>query len=39
LVDDADRALYVAKNSGKDRIEIWQPEKKGNEPHPSSAHP
>jgi diguanylate cyclase (GGDEF)-like protein len=28
LVDDADRALYIAKNSGKDRIEIWQPEKK-----------
>ena len=28
LVDDADRALYIAKNSGKDRIEIWQLEKK-----------
>ena len=28
LVDDADRALYLAKNSGKDRIEIWEPEKK-----------
>ena len=39
LVDDADRALYLAKNSGKDRIEIWQPEKKNNEPQTSSAHP
>jgi diguanylate cyclase (GGDEF)-like protein len=28
LVDDADKALYLAKNSGKDRIEVWQPEKK-----------
>lgn len=27
LVEDADKALYRAKNSGKDRIEIWQPEK------------
>ena len=39
LVNDADRALYLAKNSGKDRIEIWQPEKKTSEIHPSSAHP
>jgi diguanylate cyclase (GGDEF)-like protein len=28
LLDDADRALYIAKNSGKDRIEIWKAEKK-----------
>ena len=28
LVADADRALYLAKNSGKDRIEVWQAEKK-----------
>ena len=39
LVDDADRALYVAKNSGKDRIEIWQPEKQTSELHTPSAHP
>jgi diguanylate cyclase (GGDEF)-like protein len=39
LVEDADRALYVAKNSGKDRIEIWQPEKKPSDLHPPSAHP
>jgi diguanylate cyclase (GGDEF)-like protein len=28
MLDHADRALYLAKNSGKDRIEIWEPEKK-----------
>ena len=39
LVNDADRALYLAKNSGKDRIEIWQPEKKTSEIDPPSAHP
>jgi two-component system cell cycle response regulator len=39
LVEDADRAMYVAKNSGKDRIEIWQPEKMTSELHPPSAHP
>ena len=39
LVKDADRALYLAKNSGKDRIEIWHPEKKSSELHPPSAHP
>ena len=38
LLDDADRALYVAKNSGKDRIEIWEPEKKTSQVQPS-AHP
>ncbi len=27
MLDDADQALYVAKNSGKDRIEIWHPTK------------
>lgn len=37
LVADADRALYLAKNAGKDRIEIWQPEKKTSEQRPSSA--
>ena len=38
LVDDADRALYVAKNSGKDRVEIWEPEKKTS-PVQNSVHP
>lgn len=37
LVNDADRALYLAKNSGKDRIELWQPEKKTSELHPTAA--
>ncbi|MGH7794608.1 MAG: GGDEF domain-containing response regulator [Candidatus Binatia bacterium] len=39
LVDDADRALYSAKNSGKDRVEIWQPKKKASEIPPPPAHP
>jgi two-component system cell cycle response regulator len=39
LVNDADRALYLAKNSGKDRIEIWQPEKKISQPSPTPIHP
>jgi diguanylate cyclase (GGDEF) domain len=38
LVEDADRALYIAKNAGKDRVEIWQPEKKPSDIHPPSAH-
>ena len=33
MVDDADQALYLAKNTGKDRIETWDPEKKTNPPH------
>jgi diguanylate cyclase (GGDEF)-like protein len=38
LVDDADRALYMAKNSGKDRVEICQPKKKTSEiPPPAHA--
>jgi two-component system, cell cycle response regulator len=28
MLNDADRALYVAKNSGKDRVEVFVPEKK-----------
>lgn len=28
MLDDADQALYVAKNSGKDRVEIWHPTKR-----------
>jgi diguanylate cyclase (GGDEF)-like protein len=27
MLDDADRALYAAKNSGKDRIETWESSK------------
>ena len=38
MVDDADRALYLAKNSGKDRIETWESEKKVSPSQPS-AHP
>jgi len=38
LVDDSDRALYQAKNSGKDRVEIWQPEKKTSEIHSPPVH-
>ena len=38
MVDDADRALYLAKNTGKDRIESWESEKKASSPQPS-AHP
>lgn len=38
LVDDADRALYIAKNAGKDRIETWQPEKTS-DVQPPSVHP
>jgi diguanylate cyclase (GGDEF)-like protein len=38
LVDDADRALYMAKNSGKDRVEICQPKKKTSEIPPPPAH-
>ena len=30
MLDDADQALYVAKNSGKDRVEIWAPAKQSN---------
>ena len=39
LIADADRALYIAKNTGKDRIELWQPEKKTSNDHPSIIHP
>jgi diguanylate cyclase (GGDEF)-like protein len=28
MLDDADQALYLAKNTGKDRIETWDPKKK-----------
>lgn len=33
MVDNADQALYFAKNTGKDRVETWDPEKKTNPPH------
>lgn len=38
LLNDADQALYLAKNTGKDRVEIWQPEKKTSAVQ-SPAHP
>lgn len=38
LLNDADKALYLAKNSGKDRIETWEPEKKASAVQPP-AHP
>jgi diguanylate cyclase (GGDEF)-like protein len=38
MLDDADQALYLAKNTGKDRIETWDPEKKTNALH-VPAHP
>jgi len=37
MLNDADQALYLAKNSGKDRVEIWTAEKKTNADH-SLAH-
>jgi hypothetical protein len=30
MLKDADQALYVAKNGGKDRIEVCAPENKTN---------
>lgn len=38
MLDDADKAMYLAKNTGKDRVEIWQPEKKASFPQ-APAHP
>jgi diguanylate cyclase (GGDEF)-like protein len=38
MLDDADRALYLAKNTGKDRVELWEPEKKTSSTH-APAHP
>jgi diguanylate cyclase (GGDEF)-like protein len=38
MLDDADRALYIAKNAGKDRIELWGAEKKASSPQ-TPAHP
>jgi two-component system, cell cycle response regulator len=32
MLDDADRALYLAKNAGKDRVELWEPDKKISSP-------
>jgi hypothetical protein len=38
MLNDADRALYIAKNTGKDRVETWDPEKKTSLIQ-ASAHP
>jgi diguanylate cyclase (GGDEF)-like protein len=38
MLDDADQALYLAKNTGKDRIETWDPEKKTSPLH-TPIHP
>jgi diguanylate cyclase (GGDEF)-like protein len=38
MVNDADQALYLAKNTGKDRIETCDPEKKTSSSQ-TSAHP
>lgn len=38
LLNDADQALYLAKNTGKDRVETWDPEKKTSLPQ-APAHP
>lgn len=38
MLDDADRAMYLAKNTGKDRVETWEPEKKTSFPQ-APAHP
>ena len=38
MLDDADQALYVAKNTGKDRVEVAAPEKNGKPPQ-ALAHP
>lgn len=38
MLDDADKAMYLAKNTGKDRVEIWEPEKKASFPQ-APAHP
>jgi diguanylate cyclase (GGDEF)-like protein len=38
MLNDADRALYIAKNTGKDRVETWDPEKKTSSIQPS-VHP
>jgi hypothetical protein len=37
MLEDADKALYLAKNTGKDRVETWDPEKKTNTDH-TAAH-
>lgn len=38
MLDDADQALYLAKNTGKDRIELWDSKKKSDSQQ-VSAHP
>lgn len=38
MLDDADKALYVAKNSGKDRVETFLPDKSQN-PSAAAVHP
>ena len=38
MLDDADQALYVAKNTGKDRVEVAAPEENGKLPQ-APVHP
>ena len=38
MLQDADHALYLAKNTGKDRVEIFVPEKEKNSNQIHSIH-